>query len=215
VVARPLDLARCESLAADAADGDADAWKALVTALWPTLRELARSNRSLATLGGAGDAVEDVVARVVGRLGRGDGHGLRMYDAWHERHPDRTFEDWIRIVTANAVRDHLRDKLGDSRTEPQPEGVPSVKRLINEFAVSTGLENIGVRPPLTAAQTARELLEYAHAALPDEQFGALRLWLEGAEFDEIEEHLGLTNPGAGKKLVRAAVAVLRRRFGAR
>jgi hypothetical protein len=121
--------------------------------------------------------------------------------------------DWIRIVTANAVRDHLREKLGDSRAEAPEPGIPSVKRLINEFAVSTGIENIGVRPPFTAEQTARELLDYARAALPAEQFAALRLWLEGADFDEIEASLGLKEPGAGKKLVRAAVAVLRRRFG--
>jgi hypothetical protein len=57
----------------------------------------------------------------------------------------------------------------------------------------------------------RQLLKYAEQALPEEQCAALALWLKGATDDEIDAELGLA-AGRGRKLMRAAVATLRRRF---
>lgn len=206
-----VDWVRCEALAARAADGDADARRELIEVLWPTWLGLARASRALRPLARSDDSAHEVVARLVEKLGRAGGRGLRLYRPWRERHPDKTFADWMKIVVANAVRDHLREQLGATRAPPSPED-PSVKRLLNEFAGSPLLEELGVRPPMTAAQTARQLLEYARAHLPPDQWAALVAWIDGASFAEIEEQLGVREPDGGQKLVRAAIAVLRRHF---
>src|SRR5262249_23298222 len=140
---------------------------------------------------------------------RNDAHGLARYAPWRERHADKTFVDWICIVTSNVVRDHVRERMGDAALFE----VPSAKRLLNEFAQSPALAERGARPPLTNAQTARELFEFAQKRLPSDQTRALVLWVEGASFDEIAAELALASDDAAEKLVRAAVAVLRREFG--
>jgi DNA-directed RNA polymerase specialized sigma24 family protein len=201
-----IDLARCEALAGKAADGDQAAWSEMVERLWPALGKLVQSSRSM---GGARseDDVRDVQTKLLTKLGGRGGRGLKLYATWRGRHPDKTFEDWLRIVVKNAIRDSARQALGASGAK----GEPSVKRLLNEFASSPALESIGVRPPITAAQTARQLLEFSRKFLPKEQYRALTRWLEGDSFEEIGESCEVT-PEAARLLVRAAVAVLRRHF---
>ena len=205
-----IDVALCESLAKRAAAGDAEACKNLVEHLWPAWIGMVRSSRSMGALARSEDHVHDVVARLVEKLGRADGRGLRLYPAWRERNPTKTFGDWIRIVTKNAIRDYAREKLGSSRAPP---GEISAKRLLNEFASSPVLEELGVRPPLTAAQTARELFEFAETRLAVDQLQALRMWLEGATFEDMAQELGVA-PDETRKLLRAGVATLRRHFAA-
>lgn len=204
------DWARAEALAMRAADGDRGAQRDLVEAMWPVWSLLVQGSRSMGSLGKSDDHVRDVLTHLVEKLSKQDGRGLRLYRPWRERHPDKGFEDWMRIVVANAVRDHVRERLGDTRAPAAP-GDPSVKRLLNEFSQSPLIEKIGARPPMTAAQTARQLLEFAQDRLPADQYGALTRWIEGASFEEIEEELGLQSDAA-RKLVRAAIAVLRRQF---
>ncbi|HEX6766990.1 MAG TPA: hypothetical protein VF103_15950, partial [Polyangiaceae bacterium] len=206
--AATLDVELCETLAARAAAGDAAASKALVEHLWPVWVDMVRGSRSLGELGRSEDHVHDVVARLVEKIGRPDGRGLRLYAPWRERNPGKTFEDWIRIVTKNAVRDYLRKKLGPRRPA---SGEPSMKRLLNEFASSPLLDDLGVRPPLTAAQTARELAEFAKNKLSAEQFRALGAWLEGASFEDMAKGTD-TTPEDAKQRVRAAGAIRRRHF---
>jgi DNA-directed RNA polymerase specialized sigma24 family protein len=201
-----VDLTECETLAHRAADGDTVAWTAMVERLWPALYRLLRTNHSM---GGARseDDVRDVLTKLFSKLGAKQGRGLKLYGSWRARHPDKTFEDWLRIVAKNVVRDRAREALGARTSSAEP----SVKRLLNEFAASVPIESLGVRPPMTAAQTARQLLDFARSRLPSDQHRALTLWLEGASFEEIEGECELGTDGA-RKLVRAAVAVLRRQF---
>lgn len=203
-----LDLAFCEELAARAAEGDASACRALVEHLWPAWVDAVRSNRSMGALAAADDHVHEVVTRLAEKIGRADGRGLRLYRPWRERNPDKTFADWIRIVTKNVIRDYVREQLGPVTSG---DGEVSLKRLLNEFASSPALEEQGVRPPLTAAQTARELLEFARKRLPAGQLRALALWLEGATFEDIASELG-SDVEEARKLLRAGVATLRREF---
>lgn len=206
-----VDWSRCEALAARLADGDATARKEFLEVLWPVWLGLVRASRAMRPLAGSDDAAYDIVTKLVEKLGRADGRGLQLYRAWRERHPDKGFEDWMRIVVANAVRDHLREQLGATRSPSAPDQ-PSVKRLLNEFASSALIEELGIRPPITAAQTARQLLDYARLHLPPDQWAALTAWIDGASFAEIEEQLGVREVDGGRKLVRAAIAVLRRHF---
>jgi DNA-directed RNA polymerase specialized sigma24 family protein len=203
-----IDAALCEGLVERAATGDVAAWQALIEALWPHWQRLVRGSGAMGPLARSDDHVHDVLANLVAKL-RADG-GLRHYPAWRARHPALGFDDWVRIVTANAIRDHLRAYRGSPASDG--EKAPSAKRLLNEFTSSTGLERVGFRPPMTDAQTAIQLMAFAESRLPREQHSALRLWLEGASFEEIDEELGLELPDEGRRLVRAAVATLRRTF---
>jgi hypothetical protein len=84
--------------------------------------------------------------------------------------------------------------------------------MLNEFD-ALSLEGVGARPPITAAQTARQLLEFARARLPADQLAALEQWVGGASFEEIQADLGLTDAVEARKKVRAACETLRRHFG--
>jgi DNA-directed RNA polymerase specialized sigma24 family protein len=206
-----IDMARCEALARQAAEGNAGAATALVEALWPGLQRVVRTQRSLGPLAKSDDHVHDVLAKIVEKLSAREGRSLKLYVAWRDRNPDKTLADWLRIVTKNLARDHVREHLGESRGAG-PDREPSVKRLLNELASSPAWERIGVRPPMTAAQTARQLLEFAQSRLPPDQFGALTRWLDGASFEDLQSELGVANVEESRRLVRAAVAVLRRHF---
>jgi DNA-directed RNA polymerase specialized sigma24 family protein len=132
---------------------------------------------------------------------------VRTYPSWKAVNPDKSVLDWVRIVTANAKRDHLRARLG-----PRPVAAqPSVKRLLNEFASSEGLDERGHRPPFTAAETARELYEFARRHLPALQFAVLTRWLEEQSFEEIAKALDI-EADQSARLLHAGIAALRRRF---
>jgi DNA-directed RNA polymerase specialized sigma24 family protein len=197
---------------ARACDGDEGAWRELVEHVWPTWRELVRHHRALGPLASSEDHVHNVMLELVEKLGPEGGTALGLYPAWRERSPGKTFEDWLRIVTTYTVRDYVRLTLGRSRRrEP---GLPSSKRLLNEFVTSPAIDHGGsVSPTMTLAQTARELLAFASSRLTPEQYLALTSWIQGADFDEIAEEIGADVEDA-KRLVRASIAVLRRHFAA-
>jgi DNA-directed RNA polymerase specialized sigma24 family protein len=207
VAAGTIDVRLCEELTALAIAGDDAACRQLVQHLWPAWSVMVRQSRSMGSLARSDDGVHDVVMRLIEKIGRPKGRGLRLYPPWRERHPDKTFEDWIRIVTKNAIRDYVRAQLG-----PVPSsGEISPKRLLNEFAASSTFDDRGVRPPFTAEQTARELLDFAQSQLPHDQLAALKAWLLGASFEDIAAGLRGT-PEQVRRVLRAGVATLRRRF---
>ncbi len=205
-----LDVTRCEALAAKAAAGDEPSCRALIEHLWPNWLRIVAASKSLAQLPPSEDHAHNVVANLVEKIGRPGGKGLRLYRLWREKNADKDFGDWIRIVTANAVRDYVRAERRDAGgwVDPGP------KRLLNEFASSPLLERLGIRPPITAAQTVRQLLAFAEQNLPAAQLRALSHWLDGADFDEIGERMELAGADAARKLMRAAIATLRRHFAA-
>lgn len=206
-----LDHQRCERLASRAVDGDEAAWRELIEHVWPVCAAIVQSNRTLRAMGRLEDRVRDVLTALTHKLGRDKGRGLKLYFSWIQRHSDKTFGDWIRIVTKNVLRDYISAELGEVDSGA-PKTEPSPKRILNEFARSGIVEDIGVRPPFTAAQLARQLLDFARARLPPDHLSALTLWLDGAGFEEIAAELGLESPEAARSLVRAALAVLRRKF---
>jgi RNA polymerase sigma factor (sigma-70 family) len=198
----------CEVWVARGAIGDSAACRELIEYLWPIWLEMVRSSRAIMALPNPEDGVHDVVAKLVEKLGQPGGRGLALYLSWKQRNSEKAFEDWLRIITSNAIRDHVRERLAAQR---HSSGDPGVKRLLNEFASAPVLEELGVRPPVTLAQTARELLEFARNRLGERQQAILEAWLEGASFGEIGQAHGISELDARQGL-RAAVAVLRRYF---
>jgi hypothetical protein len=196
-------------------DGDGSAWQELVTRLEPLLVQLLRRTR---TLGPMRDNIDDcraVMTNVLERLHKDDFRGLRLYQRWADANPGKDFGDWIRIVTVNIARDHVSSRLGVA--ERAEDAAPINKRMLNSLAsvLPDGDDHrLGFRPSVTHDQLARELLEYAARCLDPAQFLALRRWMEGASFDDLAAELHLATPRDADKLVRAALARLRRHFAA-
>lgn len=205
-----LDRRRCEELVKASAGGDGAAWTALVKEIWPYLIHLAKSSRSMGAMARSEDHVRNVVTAVVAKLGRDDRRGLNLSLSWCARNTSKGFDDWLRVVTTNVIRDYVRHELGDALSRTGAE--PSVTGFLNEFRTSPILDSLGIRPPITAAQTARELLQFAENHLPALQLSALRAWLDGHELGEIAEQGALPDADEARKLVRAAIATLRRHF---
>lgn len=207
-----LDERRCVELLERAVGGDDQAWQTLVAELWPFWLRVVRGHRAMGQLGREEDHVNDVVARLVEKLSPRGGGALGTYADWARRNPDKAFGDWLRILTVFAVRDHVRKTLGRGRRD-DPD-LPPPKRLLNEFALSEAFDeaNLGFRPSFTAAQLARQLIDFGRERLRPEQLEALVRWLQGADYAEIAEALPDADVEQARRELRSAVATLRRRF---
>ena len=194
--------------------GDSSAWKELCIRLEPLLLELLRRGRTLGPLRHSIDDCRAVMTSVLERLSKDDFRGLRLYLPWSGANPEKNFGDWIRIVTVNIARDHMTTRLGGAAAEDGPLN----KRMLNTLASLLPTDDdyrLAFRPSMTNVQMARELLEYAARSLESAQLSALRSWMDGASFEDIAGDLGLASPRDADKLVRAALARLRRHFGGR
>ena len=192
--------------------GDEAAWQELVVELEPHLMALLRRSRTLGPLRHSVDDCRAVMVSVLERLKKEDYRGLRLFQPWVSANPGKGFGDWIRIVTVKLARDHVSSRLGAAeRAADQPN-----KRMLNTLASLLPADDdhrLAFRPLMTNDQLARELMEYAATALDPVQFRALRRWIEGASFEELAAELELPRPRDANRLVRAALARLRRHFG--
>lgn len=212
------DLAALAAYVPGVVGGDAAAWKELVARLEPHLMRLLRRSRTLGPLRDSLDDCRAVMIRVLERLSTESYRGLRLFQPWAEANPGKDFGDWIRIVTTNLARDHVSARLGGAARAADADAAPLNKRMLNTLASLLPADDdyrLAFRPSMTDVQLARELLEYAARSLERTQLRALRRWMDGASFDEIAGELGLATPREADKLVRAALARLRRHFGER
>ncbi len=190
--------------------GDEVAWMTLFSRFGPLVERIARTNRSMGSYRGSEDDVRNVMAQVFERLRRDDFRALRSYAAWHEKNPAKGFIDWLTIVTVNVVRNYVASKLGAPNSDRT-----SLKQLVNTLAESVDGEGPVVLPHITTRETARRILEYARDHLPEDQLAALGAWLEGLSSAEIAVELELHDARTAERLVRAALARLRRQFADR
>ena len=196
--------------------GDGAAWHELVAELEPLLIRLLRRSRTLGPLRNNLDDCRAVMVNVLERLKKDDCRGLRLFQPWVEANPGKNFGDWIRIVTANMARDHVSSRLGEAKCAD--DEAPLNKRLVHTLAsllADGDDQRLAYQPSSTHVQLARELLDHAARELEPAQFTALRRWLEGVTFEELAGELGLSAPRDAEKVVRAALARLRRQFGDR
>ncbi len=211
-------LAQARPLAERIAAGEAAVFPQLMATLWQPCLRLIAGSRAMRGLAAGEDDVREVATRVMSRLDRDAYRALRLYGPWQSDNPDKVFADWFKILVSNVVRDFAREQRGSAqKREP---GELSVKRLLNQFAGTLPLDTLGVRPPMTDAQTANELLRFAQEHLPEQQLDALEHWLRGSSYDDIAAEGGaaeggvadVADGGEARRLVRAAVATLRRHF---
>jgi hypothetical protein len=212
------DLSSLVAYVPQVVGGDASAWKEFVVRIEPLLVQLLRRSRTLGPMRQSVDDCRAVMISVLERLRKDDFRGLRLYLPWADVNPGKDFGDWIRIVTVNIARDHVSARLGGASAGASHGEAPLNKRMLNTLASllpGDDEQQLGFRPAMTNDQTARELLEYAVRALEATQLRALRRWMDGASFDELAGELGLASAREADKLVRAALARLRRHFGGR
>ncbi len=190
--------------------GDASAARALVEQLWPVWLRLVRAAPAMRLLGVSEDHTRNVAVRLAEKFGQPHARTLKAYALWQERNEGKSFDDYHRIVVANAVRDYVRLHVTSEATD-DGSYTGRRKRLLNEFAATEAIERVGFRPALTPAQTALQLVAFAERRLPPTQLASLRLWLEGAEPSELDVPLGVA-AGEGNRALRAALATLRREF---
>jgi hypothetical protein len=188
-----VDVPRLGQLLSRVLEGDPAAWQGFVASLEPELRQLLRRSRVMGALRESEDECRAVAVKVLSRLEKNDFRALRLVAPWLAAHPDKDLGDWIRIVAVNRARDHVAAR--------------SIAETLRSLT-----SRVGARPAFTDGAQARQVLEYAEGALTLAQLRALRLWIEGAGFDEVAAQLALPDGRAADKLVRAALARLRRRF---
>lgn len=207
------DLAALAATVPRVLGGDAAAWNELVVGLEPRLLGLLRRGRTLGPMRHSVDDCRAVMISVLERLSKHDFRGLRLFQPWADANPGKDFGDWIRIVTVNLARDHVSARLGGAGSEDESRN----KRMLNTLAslLPDDDQRLAFRPAMTNVQLARELVEYAARALEAAQLHALQRWMDGASFEELARELGLASPRDADKLVRAALARLRRHFGGR
>ena len=193
--------------------GQADAWNALVTALHPQIELIVASSHSMGPLRSSEDHRRNATTNVLDKLARNDYRALALLEHWLAANPGKTIDDWLRIVVTNVVREYVTRQLGGS--SPSDDG--SNKRWFHTLASAFSEDDANdsaLRPPVTDQQTALEILEFAARHLPGDQMRALGAWLQQHDFAEIGRIAGLTVEHArgGERLVRAALARLRREF---
>jgi hypothetical protein len=192
--------------------GDQVAWMRLFSQYGPVVERIARTNRSMGSYRGSEDDARNVMAQVFERLRRNDYRALRMFRGWQEKNPEKAFHDWLTIVTVNVIRNYISSKLG----APSQTG-ESLKQLVNTLADALPIDGdeLLVRPHITTKETAQRIIEYARDNLAEDQLAVLAAWLEGASLDDIVSELHLTDARAADRLLRAALARLRRQFAQR
>jgi len=168
------------------------AWPALIGLVHPHLERMAAASSSLGPLRGSEDHRKNAISDVLAKLARNNYRALSLLAPWLAANPGRGAGDWLRIVSANAIREYVTRQIGNDAT----------RRFLHTLAdpLSEAGES-GLRPPVTTQQTARQILDYATAHLPDVQLRALKAWLQQSKLGDEDQ-----------RRVRAALARLRREF---
>ncbi|HEU4732232.1 MAG TPA: hypothetical protein VFT22_30265 [Kofleriaceae bacterium] len=189
--------------------GDQVAWMRLFSRHGPVVERIARTNRSMGSYRESEDDVRNVMTRVFERLRRDDYRALRTFYGWRDQNPNKTFPDWLTIVTVNVIRNYISAKLG-----ARNKGGTSIKQLINTLADALPPDGgkLSTRPHITTKEAAQRILEFARDHLANDQFSVLAAWLAGTSFGDMVSEIQLTDAKTAERLLRAALARLRRQF---
>lgn len=170
-----------------AQDGDAEAYRALLTAVTPRLRRVIRRRRAFLDPRDVEDLVQDVLLSV---------HAVR-----HTYDPDRPFFPWLLAIVRNRLADAAR-RYGRQRGHEVAVGDLDV--TFADLAANNPDEGVGDE----------ESLAHAIRQLPESQRQAIELLkLREMSLKEAAAHTG-SSVGALKVATHRAMASLRRALGA-
>lgn len=199
-----------EELIAAAAKGDEAAWQSLWASVEPPLLRIVAQPGFLGRIGQHEDDRRNIVVAVMARLRADDFKRLSLYLDARRTNERLRFLSWLRVVAKRVGIDYLRAHPDwVRRTEPDAS---APGRWIDATELPPASELGGMRPPVTAHGTARELLAFAAGAVTPAQLRALELWSASESFADIAEAMGLPGPADAQRTVRAALERLRRHY---
>jgi RNA polymerase sigma-70 factor (ECF subfamily) len=168
-------------------DGDADAYRALLTAVTPRLRRVIRHRRAFLDPQDVEDLVQDVL--------------LSLHAVRHTYDPARPFFPWLLAIVRNRLADAAR-RYG--RRKGREVAVEDLDVTFADLAANDPDEGVGDE----------ELLVRAIRQLPESQRQAIELLkLREMSLKEAAAHTG-TSVSALKVATHRAMASLRRALGA-
>lgn len=201
-----------EALVAAAANENEAAWQELWAVIEPPLSRVVAQPRFLGRLGQREDDRRNIVVAVMARLRADRLARLKMYLDAKRANPRLRFMSWLRVVAKRVGIDYLRSHPDYLRRDDSNASTPGV--WIEPSTLPPASQIAGNRPPITNDGTARELLQFAAGAIPDDQRRALELWSQSESFADIASSLGLASATEAERTVRAAIERLRRKFRA-
>ena len=199
-----------ESLVTRAAANDELAWQQLWAAIEPPLSRIVAQPRFLGRLGQREDDRRNIVVAVMARLKEKNFNRLHMYLDARKQNPRLRFLSWLRVVAKRVGIDYMRAHPDYVRRHDSDASKPG--QWVDAGTLPPASELRGERPPVTNRGTARELLQYAAGAIPEDQQRALEMWTHDESFEDIARALGLAKASEAERVVRAAIERLRRRF---
>jgi DNA-directed RNA polymerase specialized sigma24 family protein len=205
-----LDEDEIETLVASAAAGDEHAWQRLWASIEPPLLRIIAQPRFLGRLGQREDDRRNIVVAVMARLRADRFHRLQLYLEARTANPRLRFLSWLRVVAKRVGIDYLRAHPDYVRRHEADASRPGA--WIDPKTLPPASQIFGERPPVTDRGTARQLLQFAAGAIPDDHRRALELWTQSESFGDIARALGLRDGPEAERMVRAAIERLRRKF---
>ena len=201
-----------ERLVVDAAAADEAAWQQLWAAIEPPLSRLVAQPRFLGRLGQREDDRRNIVVAVMARLRADDFKRLKLYLEAKQQNSRLRFFGWLRVVAKRVGIDYMRAHPDYVRRDDSQASAPG--RWVDPGTLPPASRIFGERPPLTNRGTARELLQFAAGAIPEDQLRALHMWTASESFEDIARALDMPSASHAEKLVRAALERLRRKYRA-
>jgi DNA-directed RNA polymerase specialized sigma24 family protein len=187
--------------------GESSAWHELWHRVEPLVWGISGKWQVTGPLCKRTDDRRDIVLRVMERLREADFRRLRGFAASAGRGSDNAFRAWLLTLSARVAVDHVR---------AHPEHLDARGRRGTErwakLVALDGIPELAEERDLTRRTTALRLLERAREELSVQQLTALSIWLDGATTAVIAERLGLSDPSAGLRVLRAALKRLRDRY---
>lgn len=206
----PVDWGALEGLARQSVDGVPGAWPEFLRTLEQALAPFWR-RMPIGRLKDREDDRRNIATAMFEKLHRDDLGALRGYFAAAPRPP---FRAWIHTVFVRTGIDYQR---GHDEYVRAPAAAATSRPRWREL-VSLRSSAPGARPAVTDEQLVREMLDFLDEGAGDARRARYRrgveLWLADRSDDEIAAELQLAGAKEARNLVRAALAVLRRRFQA-
>ncbi len=199
-----------DALIAPVTTGDEAAWQALWQRLEPRLARLLAQPTFLG-LRDRDDERRAIALEVMTRLRADKYRRLGQFLEARRGTPGLRFMTWLRVVTKRVGIDYLRGH-SDYIDRRRDADASANGAWVGIDPLPAASELPGERPPVTAINTARQLLAYADGALTALQRRALELWTQGDSHDEIAQATDLADGAEAAKVVRAAIERLRRQF---
>jgi DNA-directed RNA polymerase specialized sigma24 family protein len=193
-----------EQLARRSVAGDRRGWHGFWCAVDPFFDSVAGRWRLTGVLAAREDERRNIVVRALGLLHEDGFRRLRDLLALLEERAGSP-RAWLSVFAANTAVSYVRahgDNLAAGDAAPRWATFLPLTEEIQEHLPASLRAHAAAEARLLAARAAERLRE--------DQRQAVALWLTAHSFAEIAAALGLPDAGAAERLVRAAVALLRK-----